>query len=1228
MQKRAVIGVVVSLCLGAGAWRPAAAAEVLGHQFGQWPTVSAVIHDENQKELNLDERDFLIEIWFRPLALLRYKDDTSNVLVAKKCADLLPGYTLSYHGSKVALSLCGRKTELERDQECTAEAGLTTNTWVYLAAGYAHRTQTLTLFKDGSTLKEFRGVDVGSLSNRATFNIAYYDLHGNTPAHCRIREVRIWKLRGRLPDDLAALIAAHHRDPAQVSAALTADAACSRWVFGPGNDDVKDRGNNGNALCYVPWGYKEPVRIKPFPAKPSGATRYVDNRHAQAADDGPGTRERPFRTLRAGLKATYPGDMLHVCAGVYREALHPRAGENGKPVTIEAEDGAVVLGSDPLPGWQPHPGGLWTVTNWTGEYEPPMDAKEADARSDPGNVLFVDDEPMDSVKTRVELVPGTWTVEPIPGHGPKTLILYPLPGIDPARATVEITARNGLTANMFTHVRGLRFRRAAVSLRGRGNLLEQCTVEWAPFCCLSISGQDHVVRKNRLLWGGNSGVGGSSARLLFEDNLLSYNGWREFSGGWHGGAIKFIPANTDHIMRRNELCYNDLAAIWYDCWNQGNLIEDNVSHDNSGHGGIFEEISFGNRLRNNLCYNNEGSGIVVAETSEDELFRNILFNNSCGITFRSGAGSQEQPADVRAALKDEFWEKLDVRRYQGLVSHAREKTLRDFVEAYWCRYEVRSAGKRNVVRENIIFENGGWNGPELSQVGKYGRGAADTNIFNRYDGNFYWNRTNAPALSGAAPDAQGPDVAAREQQAAGIGNSRFVNPWDNRDQMPAWFRQCFTFRKDEFRPIAEVNDGALANVRKSTARTVLVSRLLRSKTLERLAFADPQLFGVCFEAEGKRCAALWSKGVATRDFLVAGARRVVYESKYLKRTTLEAPDGRVGILVGEDPVTLLGIGETVKEDRSVVLTVPLWTEPGKPVAARLLLENADSSGRNYDLALRVGDGWMISNRTIRRTLDGGQKAELEVALTPPAAVRSGMFRASVAGTVNGKPTAFSRSFGIGSLHVLKHAVTGLTMDGDLADWGPGIPNGIAEARDQVVRGAEQWKGPEDLSARAWLRWTGSRELFLAVEVTDDCLVTTRRGDRPAESDSVQLMVDVRAPWRHFMKDCTPGTFNLTLVPGDGPSPAAFTYGRLKFADVREVASRKTPKGYVIELDVHFHTGEVEDPGWVANRPIRLGVLVNDADDPAAGRKATIGAWRTAADAAEDCSSLTTFVTEK
>ena len=89
-------------------------------------------------------------------------------------------------------------------------------------------------------------------------------------------------------------------------------------------------------------------------------------------------------------------------------------------------------------------------------------------------------------------------------------------------------------------------------------------------------------------------------------------------------------------------------------------------------------------------------------------------------------------------------------------------------------------------------------------------------------------------------------------------------------------------------------------------------------------------------------------------------------------------------------------------------------------------------------------------------------------------------------------------------------------------------------------------------------------------------------------------------------------FKIVFVPGDGKSKATFRFEGTPFGTVPRLESSKTAKGYRLEADIHFYNNEVEDPGWTAGRPVRIGVLVHDSDDPAGRqRKATIGLSRAA-----------------
>jgi hypothetical protein len=89
-------------------------------------------------------------------------------------------------------------------------------------------------------------------------------------------------------------------------------------------------------------------------------TYYVDNNSARANDGGPGTRERPFRTINQAAQVLQPGERVVIASGTYRECVHPVRGGTGptQMISYEAAPGATVFvkGSEILKdSWQPAP---------------------------------------------------------------------------------------------------------------------------------------------------------------------------------------------------------------------------------------------------------------------------------------------------------------------------------------------------------------------------------------------------------------------------------------------------------------------------------------------------------------------------------------------------------------------------------------------------------------------------------------------------------------------------------------------------------------------------------------------------------------------------------------------------------------------------------------------------------------------------------------------------------
>ncbi len=114
----------------------------------------------------------------------------------------------------------------------------------------------------------------------------------------------------------------------------------------------------------------------------SGGTIHVS---PHGDDAGPGSSERPLRTLAAAARLAEPGDTVRVHAGTYRERVDPpRGGESeSKRITYEAAPGerVVITGSEPVKDWRKVEGDTWQVVlpnHWFGNFNPYLDRIRGD----------------------------------------------------------------------------------------------------------------------------------------------------------------------------------------------------------------------------------------------------------------------------------------------------------------------------------------------------------------------------------------------------------------------------------------------------------------------------------------------------------------------------------------------------------------------------------------------------------------------------------------------------------------------------------------------------------------------------------------------------------------------------------------------------------------------------------------------------------------------------------
>src|SRR4051812_21313648 len=85
------------------------------------------------------------------------------------------------------------------------------------------------------------------------------------------------------------------------------------------------------------------------------ATFEVAQRNPQASDDGPGTTERPWKTIGKAAERAEPGDVVLIRGGIYRESVIVKSsGVAASPIRVEAAPGeqVVVTGADLLANWR------------------------------------------------------------------------------------------------------------------------------------------------------------------------------------------------------------------------------------------------------------------------------------------------------------------------------------------------------------------------------------------------------------------------------------------------------------------------------------------------------------------------------------------------------------------------------------------------------------------------------------------------------------------------------------------------------------------------------------------------------------------------------------------------------------------------------------------------------------------------------------------------------------
>ena len=412
-------------------------------------------------------------------------------------------------------------------------------------------------------------------------------------------------------------------------------------------------------------------------------------------DANEGTEKAPFRTIGKAAEYAFPGDIITVHAGTYREWVNPpRGGESDdKRIVYRAAPGEKVeiKGSERITNWTKEKNGVWKVTipnTFFGDYNPYIDLIYGDWFEGMGrehhtgevflnNKSLYEKETLDKVLTPVpnekskdkEGSTYTWYCE---NDGVNTTIWANFHTYDPNKELVEISTR---PTCFYPEKPGIDY------LTIQGFHISQAATQWGAPTAEQIGmiathwNKGWIIENNIISNSKCSGI------TLGKERKTGHNVWlndTSLDGSLHYIEVTFNTIRNgwnkenigSHIVRNNEISHCEQTGI---CGSMGaafSLIENNNIHDiwvkrqftgaeiggikfhaavdtriihnrihNAGRALWLDWMTQGTRVSGNLFYDNDMEDLFLEVNHGSFLVDNNIFASRRSILEQSQGGA-------------------------------------------------------------------------------------------------------------------------------------------------------------------------------------------------------------------------------------------------------------------------------------------------------------------------------------------------------------------------------------------------------------------------------------------------------------------------------------------------------------------------------------------------------------------------------------------------------------